>query len=57
MSDLLEFDDAAKLMRTSVETLRRWRRAGYGPRSATFGRRVFYRRTDVEAWINDQFVS
>lgn len=57
MSDLLEFDDVSKIMHTPVETLRKWRRNGYGPQSAKFGRRVMYRRSDVEAWIASQFLT
>ena len=36
-------------------TLRYWRSQGRGPNSARIGRRVMYRRADVERWINEQF--
>lgn len=36
-------------------TLRYWRQQGTGPKSARIGRRVMYRRADVEAWIQAQF--
>lgn len=36
-------------------SLRFMRAEGRGPKSARIGRRVMYRRTDVEAWINAQF--
>ncbi|MEB3048999.1 helix-turn-helix domain-containing protein [Mycolicibacter sp. MYC123] len=57
MPELLEVNEVSKIMHTPAETLKRWRRIGYGPQSAKFGRRVLYRRTDVEAWITDRFAS
>ncbi|MFF2085447.1 helix-turn-helix transcriptional regulator [Nocardia sp. NPDC058176] len=38
----------------TVGTLRYWRHIGYGPASFALGRRVFYRRTDVEKWITEE---
>ncbi|MGW0327675.1 helix-turn-helix transcriptional regulator [Nocardia sp. NPDC003183] len=38
----------------TIGTLRYWRHIGYGPASFTLGRRVFYRRTDIEEWITEQ---
>lgn len=37
-----------------IETLRTWRKQGRGPRSGRVGRRVLYKRADVEAWIEEQ---
>lgn len=37
-------------------TLAYWRANGMGPRYARIGRRIFYSRTDIEAWMNSQFV-
>ncbi|EFV91667.1 hypothetical protein ES5_09862 [Dietzia cinnamea P4] len=37
-----------------VGTLRYWRHAGTGPESFKLGRRVVYRRSAVDAWINAQ---
>ena len=53
--DLLTLTEAAELLRTAPETLRYWRHIGTGPASAKLGRRVVYRRADVEAWIEQQF--
>ncbi|WP_227994513.1 helix-turn-helix transcriptional regulator [Luteimicrobium xylanilyticum] len=40
----------------SEETLRWYRHIGdRGPKSFKLGRRVVYRREDVEAWIAEQF--
>jgi DNA-binding transcriptional MerR regulator len=35
-------------------TLRYWRHADIGPASFTLGRRVVYRRAEVERWIAEQ---
>jgi predicted DNA-binding transcriptional regulator AlpA len=35
-------------------TLRYWRHCGFGPASFTLGRRVVYRRAEVERWIAAQ---
>ncbi|ACZ31089.1 regulatory protein MerR [Xylanimonas cellulosilytica DSM 15894] len=39
----------------SEETLRWWRAEGRGPKSFNIGRRVFYRRADVEQWMAEQY--
>lgn len=36
-------------------TLVQWRYKGTGPRFVRFGRHVRYRRSDVEAWIAEQY--
>ncbi|GAB2473613.1 hypothetical protein GCM10027030_05160 [Luteococcus sediminum] len=48
---LLTVDEAAALLRRTPGTLRWWRHAGQGPRSFTLGRRVYYDRADLMAWI------
>lgn len=55
MSDLLTLEEAAEKLRTPVSTLRYWRATKVGPRSARIGRRVVYRRVDLEAWLDAQF--
>lgn len=35
-------------------TLRYWRHAGIGPESFKLGRRVVYRRSAIDAWIEAQ---
>lgn len=40
------------MTRLSVETLRYFRQRGEGPPYAKLGRRVFYRASDVEAWVS-----
>lgn len=51
---LLTITEAAALLQTPVATLRWWRHQGTGPASFRIGRRVFYRRRDLEAWIAAQ---
>lgn len=54
-SDLLDIDEAAALAKKPVSTMRWLRATGQGPRSGKLGRRVVYRREDVEAWIASAF--
>lgn len=52
--ELLTVADVAAMTRLSVGTLRYWRHIGSGgPPSVKLGRRVLYRRTDVEAWLTE----
>lgn len=48
---LLTLVEAAALLRTPVATLRYWRHRGIGPDGFRLGRRVFYRREDLDRWI------
>jgi excisionase family DNA binding protein len=52
--ELLTIAEAAELLRAPVATLRYWRHLGTGPRSFRLGRRVLYRREDLQAWIAQQ---
>ncbi len=52
--ELLTITEAAELMRAPVATLRYWRHLGTGPRSFRLGRRVLYRRDELNAWIDAQ---
>lgn len=51
-SDLMLAREVAARVRTPEATLRYWRHIGYGPPGFKLGRRVVYRRGDVEAWLN-----
>lgn len=42
--------EAARLLRISERSLQRWRVEGGGPRYVRAGRRVLYRRSDLEGW-------
>ncbi len=52
--ELLTITEAAELLRAPVATLRYWRHLGTGPRSFRLGRRVLYRRDDLQAWVEEQ---
>jgi excisionase family DNA binding protein len=52
--ELLTVAEVAELTRLSVGTLRYWRHAGTGgPASFKLGRRVMYRRAEVEKWLDE----
>ena len=51
---LLTITGAAELLRAPVATLRYWRHLGTGPTSFRLGRRVLYRRDDLNAWIDSR---
>ncbi len=53
-TQLLTLTEAAARLRTPVATLRYWRHLGIGPDSFRLGRRVVYRRDDLDRWITAQ---
>lgn len=55
VTDVIRIPEVAELTGIPENTLRYWRHQGIGPRSAKFGKRIVYRRSDVEAWIEEQF--
>nr|WP_257720753.1 helix-turn-helix domain-containing protein [Mycobacterium sp. JS623] len=51
---MLTVTDVAAMTRLSVGTLRYWRHIGSGgPPSIKLGRRVLYRRSEVDAWLKE----
>jgi excisionase family DNA binding protein len=53
-SELLTVAEVAEMTHLSEGTLRYWRHAGsVGPQSVKLGRRVMYRRVDVEKWLQE----
>ena len=44
-------DEAARYARVSVSSLQRWRGQGFGPKFVKAGRRVIYRRKDLDDWM------
>lgn len=46
--------ETADYIGASQSTIRYWRACNEGPRSYTLGKRVFYDREDVDAWIEAQ---
>lgn len=55
MGELLNPAETAEAIKSTTSTLAYWRHIGKGPKYAKVGRRVIYRRTDVEAWLEEQF--
>ncbi|GAB3663524.1 hypothetical protein GCM10027596_26800 [Nocardioides korecus] len=55
METFLRIEDVSEMTGVPVPTLRHWRAAGTGPRSAKFGKRIVYREADVQHWIDVQF--
>lgn len=53
-SEYLTTAEVSRMTRISQETLRYWRTVDVGPVSFKFGRRVFYRRSEVERWFAEQ---
>lgn len=51
----LTIEELANELDVPVRTVYAWRVKGTGPRGATFGRHVRFRRSDVDAWIEQQF--
>jgi excisionase family DNA binding protein len=54
---LLTLPEAAAYLRTPVATLRYWRHLGTGPRGFRLGRRVMFRREDLDRWLTDQIAA
>ncbi len=48
---------AATMTGLAVTTLRQWRVQGKGPAFAKLGRRVLYKASDVQAWIDANIFS
>lgn len=53
-ADLLTTAEVALITRAPVSTVRYWRHLGTGPRSFRLGRRVVYRRHEVEQWLRER---
>ncbi|MCW5685513.1 MAG: helix-turn-helix domain-containing protein [Pseudolabrys sp.] len=52
--DVLRAHDAADFLELSESTLAKLRLTGNGPAYCKLGRRVVYRRTDLEAWLQSR---
>jgi hypothetical protein len=53
-AELLTLAEEAAVLRTPVATLRYWRHLGVGPDGFRLGRRVVYRREDINRWLAAQ---
>jgi DNA-binding transcriptional MerR regulator len=54
LPELLTEAEVAELFRRTVDSLRRWRRKGTGPRWYRLGNRVLYDRRAVEEFLADR---
>lgn len=54
MNDLLTTAEAAASLHIAPITLARWRAAGRGPNFVRIGKKLFYRPTDIDAWVDEQ---
>ena len=52
-SEMLTVEDVAQMAGLAVGTIRYWRSIGTGPKSFRLGRRVVYKRADVQRWIDE----
>lgn len=57
-SDLISQHDVPEYVNEAfgVQTMTNWRYRGVGPKYVKIGRKVFYRRTDLDDWLNAQSV-
>ena len=52
--ELLPDDETARILHQKRQTLTAWRHEQRGPAWVKVGRRVFYRRADINAWLGAQ---
>lgn len=52
--EILGIHAAADFLGVPVTSMRYWRTSGVGPASFKVGRRVAYRRTELERWMREQ---
>jgi hypothetical protein len=50
-NELVPSDETAKLLNVKPQTMVTWRHEGKGPRYLKIGRSVFYRRSDIRAYL------
>ena len=51
LADYLTASAAAKELHVHPFTLRRWRKASYGPKPVKVGGRLYYVRSDIRSWL------
>ena len=51
-TEYLTLPEASELIRTPTGTLYQWRTKKIGPPSMKVGRRVLYKRSDLDAWLD-----
>jgi excisionase family DNA binding protein len=53
---LMTAEEVARYLGVPLPTLYMWRYVGRGPRASKVGRWLRYRRSDVDAWLDEQAV-
>lgn len=53
-SQWLGNQDLARRYRVSIDTVRKWRATGAGPKGVRFGRHVRYSLAEIERWEREQ---
>ena len=54
MSELLSIDEVSAYLGIPVDSLRRWRTQGTGPRAAKLGKHLRYRKDEVDRWVTER---
>jgi excisionase family DNA binding protein len=54
MAELLSIGETAAYLNVPVDTLRKWRSQGTGPRCAKLGKHLRYRQAEVDRWIHER---
>ena len=54
MDEFMITEEVAATARVPISTVRHWRAQGTGPAGFKVGKRVLYRRRDVEKWLNER---
>lgn len=52
-TDYMTTEEVATMIHLSQSTLRAWRSKNMGPPTMHAGRRVLYRRSDVNSWVEN----
>lgn len=51
---MVPVEDFAAEFQVAVQTIYNWRAAGKAPRAHRIGRRLFFRRSDIDRWLADR---
>jgi predicted site-specific integrase-resolvase len=54
LDGLMSANDLAKELNVSIRTLSRWHVAGTGPTRVKLGKKTYYRKDSVHAWIESK---
>lgn len=53
---LLDLDELCELCKVGRRTVYKWNYRNTGPRRTRIGRKVMYRESDVQAWLDSRLV-